>query len=150
MLHAKITRRNLIKSALMLLSANILLPSFQKSEAAEAKTDFYISKIDSQMFSRIKGKSYKDDCTLPLDDLRYLHLLHKDLHGKTREGELICNVYIAAPLLDIFMKLHEANYAIEKIRLIDEYDADDETSMRDNNSSCFNFRFISHTNKISK
>ena len=32
----------------------------------------------------------------------------------------------------------------------DEYDADDEASMRDNNSSAFNFRFISHTTKVSK
>ena len=31
-----------------------------------------------------------------------------------------------------------------------EYDADDESSMSDNNSSAFNFRFISHTTKISK
>ena len=36
------------------------------------------------------------------------------------------------------------------MRLIDEYDADDERSMTDNNSSCFNYRTISHTNKISK
>ncbi|MBQ3396258.1 MAG: M15 family metallopeptidase, partial [Synergistaceae bacterium] len=53
-------------------------------------------------------------------------------------------------VLDILMKLYEANYPIEKIRLVDEYDADDETSMRDNNSSSFNFRFITHTTKISK
>lgn len=33
---------------------------------------------------------------------------------------------------------------------MDEYDADDEASMSDNNSSAFNFRFISHTTKISK
>ena len=48
------------------------------------------------------------------------------------------------------MKLYEAGYQLEKVRLVDEYDADDETSMRDNNSSSFNFRFISHTTKISK
>ena len=34
--------------------------------------------------------------------------------------------------------------------LIDEYDADDEASMEDNNSSSFNFRLISHTNRVSK
>jgi hypothetical protein len=39
---------------------------------------------------------------------------------------------------------------IEKIRLVDEYDADDELSMEDNNSSAFNFRFISHTTRVSK
>ena len=36
------------------------------------------------------------------------------------------------------------------MRLIDNYEADDELSMRDNNSSAFNFRFISHTTKVSK
>ena len=111
---------------------------------------FYVKKIDDEIFARIKGKSYKDDCTVPLEDLRYLHVLHKDLEGKTHEGEIICNVYIVADLLDIFQKLYAANYPIEKIRLVDEYNADDETSMRDNNSSCFNFRFISHTKKVSK
>ena len=110
---------------------------------------FYIAEIDEKIFARIDGKSYKKNCPIPLDDLRYLHVLHKDLSGKTLEGELICNIKIAEPLTDIFKKLFEENYPIEKIRLIDEYDADDELSMRDNNSSCFNFRYVSFTNRIS-
>ena len=146
----EMTRRNFIKTAGIVLTADTFVPPYQSVEAALDKKGFYISKIDDNIFARIKGKSYKDNCTVPLDDLRYLHLLHKDLQGNTLEGEMICNVYIAAALLDIFIKLYNENYAIEKIRLIDEYDADDETSMRDNNSSCFNFRFISHTNKVSK
>ena len=110
---------------------------------------FYISEIDEKIFARIDGKSYKKNCPIPLNTLRYLHVLHKDLSGATYAGELICNVRIAEPLLDIFQKLYAENYPIEKIRLIDEYDADDELSMRDNNSSCFNFRYVSFTNRIS-
>lgn len=110
---------------------------------------FYISEIDEKIFARIDGKSYKKNCPLPLDELRYLHVLHKDLNSKTFEGELICNVKIAEPLTEIFTKLYAENYPIKKIRLIDEYDADDELSMRDNNSSCFNFRYVSYTNRIS-
>ena len=110
---------------------------------------FYAAEIDSKIFSRIDGKSYKKNCPLPLDDLRYLHVLHKDLSGTTLEGELICNFKIAQPLIEIFKKLYAENYPIEKIRLIDEYEADDELSMRDNNSSCFNFRYVSFTNRIS-
>ena len=109
-----------------------------------------INEIDDKIFSRIKGKSYRADCTVPVDELRYLKVLHKDLSGKILEGELICNVTIAAALIDIFQKLFNANYPIEKVRLIDEYNADDELSMRDNNSSCFNFRFVSHTTRISR
>ena len=111
---------------------------------------FYIYKITDEIFARIDGKSFKKDCTLPREDLRYLHVLHKDLNGNVHEGEMIVNVHIAQTVLDILKKLYEAGYPIEKIRLIDEYDADDEASMEDNNSSSFNFRFISHTTKISK
>ena len=110
---------------------------------------FYMTEISAQIFAKIDGKSYKKNCPLPLDELRYLRVLHRDLSGETLEGELICNVRIAEDLLDIFAKLYEANYPIEKVRLIDEYDADDELSMRDNNSSCFNFRYVSYTNRIS-
>ncbi len=111
---------------------------------------FYIKKIDDVIFARINGKSYKADCTIPIEDLRYLHILHKDLEKKTHEGEMICNAYIAEELLDIFQNLYKADYPIERVRLIDEYESDDEKSMLANNSSCFNFRRISHTNIISK
>ena len=135
----------------IILAVLIVIFSFSSVFADEAINEgFYELKINDEIFSRIKGKSYKDDCPLSLDDLRYLHVLHKDLNGNTHEGELICNVYIANDLLEIFKKLYDADYPIEKIRLVDEYDASDEMSMRDNNSSCFNFRFISHTKVISK
>lgn len=115
-------------------------------------TNFYGIEFteDSEIFSRIKGKSYKDNCTVPVSDLRYLHVLHIGFDRETHEGEIICNKYIAEDLLEIFEDLYEAEYPIEKIKLVDEYDADDEASMSDNNSSCFNFRFISYTTKVSK
>ncbi len=139
-----------MKHIISLTLAVMILVFASSVSYADVKDGFYMKKIDDEIFSRIKGKSFKDNCTLPREDLRYLHVLHKDLEGNTHEGELICNVYIAYDVLDILMKLYEANYPIEKIRLVDEYNADDETSMRDNNSSSFNFRFISHTTKISK
>ncbi len=121
-------------------------------EESKENKNFYSIEFDknSEIFARIKGKSYKDDCTVPVSDLRYLHVLHVGFDGESHEGEIICNKYIADDLLEIFQALYEAKYPIEKIKLVDEYDADDERSMADNNSSSFNFRFISHTTKISK
>lgn len=116
----------------------------------EPDNQFYISEITNEILERINGKSYKTGCPVALQDLSYIHVLHKDLEGNTLEGEMICNAYIANDLLEIFEELYKANYSIEKIRLIDDYDADDEKSMEDNNSSCFNFRFVSHTSQISK
>lgn len=114
------------------------------------KDEFYILSISDEIFARIDGVSFKADCTLPREDLRYLHVLHKDLDGETHEGELIVNMHIAEDVLEIFRLLYEADYPIEKIRLVDEYGADDERSMADNNSSAFNFRFISYTTTVSK
>ncbi len=111
---------------------------------------FSVSEIDDKIFSRIAGRSYKAACPLPLSELRYLEVLHKNLVGETLRGEMICHVRITGDVLDIFERLFAAGYPIEKVRLIDEYDADDELSMQDNNSSCFNFRTVSFTNRISR
>lgn len=112
--------------------------------------DFYISEIPDDIFAKMQGKSYKEDCTVPREDLRYVHVRHMGFDGEAKDGELVVNKAIADDVLAIFEELYKADYPIEKVRLVDEYDADDEASMSDNNSSAFNFRFISHTMRISR
>lgn len=112
--------------------------------------DFYISEIPDDIFAKMQGKSYKEDCTVPREDLRYVHVRYMGFDGEAKDGELVVNKAIADDVLAIFEELYKADYPIEKVRLVDEYDADDEASMSDNNSSAFNFRFISHTMRISK
>ena len=140
------------KASLAVVVAVALLLSVASAESGGLNGDvsFRISEITDEIFERIQGKSFRDDCTLPREDLRYLHVLHVDLNGETHEGEMIVNYHIAGDVLDILRQLYEAHYPIEKIRLVDEYDADDELSMEDNNTSSFNFRFISHTTRVSK
>ena len=112
--------------------------------------EFYIKPIPNDIFEKMQGKSYKENCTVPREELRYLHILHVGFDNNTHEGELIVNKRIAEDVLDIFKELYKAGYQIEKVRLIDEYNAQDELSMRDNNSSAFNFRYISYSTTLSK
>lgn len=84
------------------------------------------------------------------DELRLVRVLHVDFEGKTREGLLICNRTIAEDVLDIFRQLYEARYPIERIRPISEYGNDDERSMRANNTSCFCYRRVAGSQKLSK
>lgn len=112
--------------------------------------EFYIEPIHDDIFEKMQGKSYKENCTVPREELRYLHILHVGFDNNTHEGELIVNKRIAEDVLDIFKELYKAGYQIEKVRLIDEYNAQDELSMRDNNSSAFNFRYISYSTTLSK
>lgn len=112
---------------------------------------FKSEKISDDIFKRMWLKSWKKNCTMKRDDLRYLKILHRNADGKPQLGEMVVNKAISDKVLRIFRKLYDAGYRIERMVLVDNYDADDETSMRANNTSCFNFRFITLSKtKISK
>ena len=119
------------------------------TERITYQPDFYYEPLSEDMKKRITGLSYKEDCPIPYEDLRYVSILYVNFKGNTSTGELICNKAIAQDLVEIFYELYQADYQIEQIRLVDEYNADDNLSMQDNNSSCFNYRTIAGTSKIS-
>lgn len=113
---------------------------------------FYYTELTDEIKERITGKSYPDTeepLEITYEDLAYVHVLHYDFEGQVQEGELICSRAIAQDLTGIFRRLYDNQYPIEKIRLIDEYDADDEASMADNNTSCFNYRKVPGSTKLS-
>lgn len=122
------------------------------TEAAveDVTLSFYYEPLSDEIINKITGISYVENENITLEDLRYLHILHYDFDGEAVEGELICNKAIAQDLLEIFYELYLAEYRIEKVRLIDEYNGDDTASMEDNNTSCFNYRVVDGTTKLSK
>lgn len=113
---------------------------------------FTSQPLPADVISRITGSSYPadDSALISLDDLSYLTLLYVNFDGQDMEGEMICNKEIAKDLLEIFKELYDNQYPIERIELVDVYQADDESSMENNNTSCFNYRMISGSNKLSK
>ncbi len=111
---------------------------------------FTKSEISDDVKKRITGLSYKKDCTVPYEDLIYLVVTYVDFNGQDKNGEIICNKAIADDLLDIFRNLYNAHYQIDKIRLVDEYGADDDLSCLDDNTSCFNFRTVEGSSSLSK
>ena len=92
----------------------------------------------------------KKGCNVPLTDLCYLRILHYNAEGKLQLGEMICNKLIANDLIAIFRTLYINHYRIERMVLVDAYNANDELSMQDNNTTCFNFRRIKGKSKLSK
>lgn len=121
-------------------------------KTTEEKNQFYAVPLDEDIKARITGLSYPADTAdvqISYDDLCYVHVLHYDFDGNVAEGEIICNQEIAQDLVEIFAELYRQNYPIESIRLVDDYGADDEASMEANNSSCFNYRVIYGTSRLS-
>ncbi|MDE6364238.1 MAG: M15 family metallopeptidase [Lachnospiraceae bacterium] len=124
----------------------------QETVEYDADAAFYSTALTEEIKARITGKSYPDTgepIQVSYDVLAYVHILHYDFQAQVQEGEIICNQAIAQDLVDIFRELYEHQYPIEKVRLIDEYNADDELSMADNNTSCFNYRTVPGKKKLS-
>lgn len=111
---------------------------------------FRQTEISDSIFRLMQGKSYPKNATIARTELRYLTCLHRDAEGRTFVGEIIVHKRIASKVLKIFRKLYDAAYPIERMVLIDNYGADDETSMRANNTSGFNFRMVAGTTVVSK
>lgn len=111
---------------------------------------FTSQEVPDSIWHRMQGRSYPEGCDVPRSDLRFLRLSHYDFNSRVHIGEMVCNRLIAEDLLYIFRKLYEAQYPIASIRLIDEYEASDARSMADNNTSCFCYRRIAGSQKLSK
>lgn len=122
----------------------------EQLEAAPADSLFSVSPIPDDVFRRMQGKSFPQGCTITRGQLRYIRLLHYDFEGNVRCGELVCHQTIASSLKKIFEQLYAARYPIHSVRLIDDFDADDERSMRANNTSCFCFRKVAGSKVLSK
>jgi len=110
---------------------------------------FSESEIPDAVFHRMEGKSYPKGCPIKRSELRYLRLMYVDGHGKVKEGEMVCNKAIAKDVLEIFEELYKHRYPIERIQLIDDFDANDERAMRANNSSSFCYRVVKGSKKLS-
>ena len=110
---------------------------------------FTAETVPDAVFARMRGKSYPAGCTVPRNSLRYVKVLHVDLSGAVRMGEIVCNKRIAGDLVDIFRTLFRHRYPIQSIRLIDDFNGDDEQSMRANNTSSFCFRKVNGAARLS-
>lgn len=115
---------------------------------------FYYTKLTDEIKQFITGLSYpKDDvdCLISYDDLRYIKLLHYDFEGNVKEGELIVNSALADEVTEIFYLLYMEKYPLTSVKLVDSYGecADDNLSMAANNTSAFNYRYVSGSKKLS-
>ncbi|MES2214918.1 MAG: M15 family metallopeptidase [Pseudomonadota bacterium] len=97
----------------------------------------------------ISSGVWKPECPIPIERLRLLEVDHYAFEGNLQHGQMVVLDQIAERSLEIFSILLETKFPLHKIQLMDIYNGDDDASMEDNNSSCFNFRKISGTDELS-
>lgn len=111
---------------------------------------FKVYPIPDSIFRLMQGRSYPAGCKVARNVLRYVRLLHYDRAGKVRVGELVCHEKIAPKVLRIFEALYLREYPMTSVLLIDRFEADDERSMQANNTSCFCYRVVRGSKRLSK
>jgi D-alanyl-D-alanine carboxypeptidase len=66
-------------------------------------------------------------------------------------GNIVCHKTVGAELLHIFNELYQLHFPIYQIQPICFFNCNDELSMQQNNTSCFDFRtMVNNPNKLSK
>lgn len=110
---------------------------------------FSYSSIPEDVKEKMLGLSMPKDVPINFNELSYLTLSYYSFDGNTYIGEMIVNKEVASEVVDIFKEIYEKKYTIDKIKLIDEYNAVDELSMNNNNSSSFCYRTIKNTDIVS-
>ena len=110
---------------------------------------FTKSEITDSVKARMQGKSMPSDSTIGYDELSYLTITYLDYNGQSKQGEMVVHKDLADEVLDIFEEIYRGKFPIERMKLVDDYNAVDHTSMVNNNSSAFCYRTIAGTNKVS-
>ncbi len=136
-------------------AAGTVLYEEQAQDAVLNPDDWFTAEsISDEVFARIDGKTYPEDCPIPLEELRYLKVLHYNFDHEIQVGELIVNTALAEEILDIFRELFAAEYEIYSMYLPEEFwDTDalttDAASIEADNTSAFSYRVIESSGNLS-
>lgn len=122
-------------------TSTIEIPPSQAIEKGNF-TGKWWNPLPESIVERIQGKSWNEACPIPIKDLAYIRVTHWKFKNEVKTGEIIFHKNLAQEITEIFLELFDAHYPIEKMVLIDDYDANDDLSMEDNNSSAFCSRAI--------
>ncbi|HHT96471.1 MAG TPA: M15 family metallopeptidase [Clostridiales bacterium] len=117
----------------------------------DVESVFIYKPLTNDIIDKIMDSSYKTNDEIKIEDLSYVQVSYWGFDDKEYIGELIVNKMVAKDIVEIFSELYDAKFPIKKISLIDEYNADDNLSMSDNNTSAFNYRaIVGNEGKLSK
>jgi hypothetical protein len=101
-----------------------------------------VSAITPELAARM-APSWREGCPVPLADLRYVTVTHRDFAGGTATGELVVHAEVADSVVAVFGELFALGYPVRSMRLVDDFGGSDDASMAADNTSAFNCRPIS-------
>lgn len=66
--------------------------------------------------------TWHDGCPVTLDELAYVTLTYVGFDGRSHTGELLVHRDVAGDVVDVFMRLHDARFPLEEVRVIEAHE----------------------------
>jgi hypothetical protein len=115
------------------------------ASAAQDPFEASVSRLDRETRRLMIGSSWHPGCPVPLRNLRLVRLTYWGFDDAPHRGRLVVHRGWAEEIVSVFHRLYERRFPIRRMRLVDRYGADDRESMRHDNTSAFNCRFVAGT-----
>ena len=96
-------------------------------------------QVERQMLEKA---SWRPGCPVAPNQLAYLVTTYWGFDGRPHYGELVVHAALSAFFVDSLHHAYNGRFPIERMELIEAFDADDLRSMEANNSSAFNCREV--------
>lgn len=133
----------------MTTGPSVTTPTTTPAPAAPAVFRAAVHLIDAAIADRMTS-SWRSGCPVPLEDLRLLTISHWGFDDQPQQGHLVVHADDADDIAAVFRALYDARFPIEQIRLVDEFGGDDDRSMAANNTSGFNCRTATGSDRWSE
>ncbi len=137
-----------------------LLAVFYSTESKPQNINVNEGQIQGQNYhseylivdSQITFEEATDGMNIPqsiINDLVLVDVFYYSFDGNLHKGQLLINNAVKQDIIEIFEFIKESRFPIEKVIPIVKYDWSDEASVTDNNTTAFNYRFVSGTRIVS-
>jgi D-alanyl-D-alanine carboxypeptidase len=112
--------------------------------------DARASRISPHLKERMTGKSWHQGCPVPIQRLRLIQVSYHGFDGEDHTGKVVSHKHAVKALTRALRSMYRKGFKVRKMSLVDRYDGSDRRSMRADNSSAFNCRRVSGTNRWSE
>jgi hypothetical protein len=127
--------------------SNFSTPVQDGAEVDESSVNSLIIDSDIKFEEAVAGKNIPGNILL---NLELVNVYYYGFNGNLRKGQLVVHKDVVQDVEEIFDFIRETKFPLDKVVPLSEYNWSDEESMKENNTSAFNYRFISGTRVISK
>jgi hypothetical protein len=105
-----------------------------------------IHSIDAGLAAKMRQSgSWKPGDPVSLNQLRLIKVSYWGFDQKAHTGNLVVSAIWAKRLTGVFHQLFDAHFHIRSMKLIDAFGADDHRSMKADNTSAYNGRYVNGT-----